>query len=49
MAQKSVIGSPDDRPCPPTNGWQFWRYRDAESGDLRKIDSIRQGFLAGRR
>ena len=48
MARKSVIGSPDDGPCPPTSGWQFWRYRDAESGELRKIDSIRRKFLATR-
>jgi len=46
MAQKSLIGRPEDGPCRPTNGWQFWRYHDAESGQLRKIDSIRRRFLA---
>lgn len=48
MAQKSVIGTPDDQPYPPTNGWQFWRFRDVESGGLRKIDSIRRKYLATR-
>jgi len=46
MARKSVIGTPGDRPYPQTNGWQFWRYRDKESGEVREMDHLRKQYLA---
>jgi hypothetical protein len=45
MARKSVIGAPQGRPYPQTNGWQFWQYRD-EQGDLQELDHIRKRYLA---
>lgn len=45
MARKSVIGAPSGRPYPQTNGWTFWLYRDAASGELRSIDGLRQQYL----
>lgn len=45
MARKSVIGTSDGRPFPQTNGWIFWQYRDAASGELRLIDNLRQQYL----
>jgi hypothetical protein len=45
MARKSVIGAPAGRPYPPTNGWMFWLYRDATSGDLCSVDDLRQQYL----
>ncbi len=47
MARKSVIGAPEGRPYPQTNGWVFWRFRHPESGELHKLDVLRQRFLAG--
>jgi len=46
MARKSVIGAPAGRPYPQTNGWQFWRYRDKESGEMREVDHVRKQYLA---
>jgi hypothetical protein len=48
MARKSVIGAPEGRPFPPTNGWTFWRFHDPKTGELRDIDSVRQEFLTGK-
>lgn len=48
MARKSVIGAPEGRPYPQTNGWTFWQFRDAKSGQLLDMDSLRQQFLASR-
>ena len=45
MARKSVIGAPPGRLYPQTNGWTFWSYRDAASGDLRAVDDLRQRYL----
>jgi hypothetical protein len=45
MARKSVIGAPEGREYPQTNGWTFWQYRDLETGDLRPIDDLRQRYL----
>jgi hypothetical protein len=28
MARKSMIGAPEGRPYPQTNGWTFWQFRD---------------------
>jgi predicted type IV restriction endonuclease len=46
VARKSVIGAPKGRPYPQTNGWTFWQFRDAKTGKLRDMDSMRQEFLA---
>jgi hypothetical protein len=46
MARKSVIGTPEGRPYPQTNGWIFWQFRDPKAGTLRDMDSLRQEFLA---
>jgi predicted type IV restriction endonuclease len=46
MARTSVTGAPPKRPYPPTNGWQFWCYRDSDTGELRTIDFLRQKYLA---
>ena len=46
MARKSVIGAPEGRPYPQTNGWIFWQFKDPKTGDLRDMDSLRQEFLA---
>lgn len=46
MARKSVIGAPEGRPCPQTNGWTFWQFRDLKTGDVRGMDTLRQEFLA---
>jgi hypothetical protein len=45
MARKSVVGAPEGRPFPPTNGWTFWQYRN-ELGDLQELDHIRKRYLA---
>jgi len=46
MARKSVVGAPPGRPYPQTNGWTFWMYSDADGGELREIDDLRQNYLA---
>ena len=46
MARKSVVGAPEGRPYPQTNGWTFWQYRDPKTDNLRDMDSVRQEFLA---
>jgi hypothetical protein len=45
MARKSVIGAPPGRPYPQTNGWSFWHYRDAASGELRSVDELLRQYL----
>jgi len=47
MARKSVIGAPPGRQYPQTNGWNFWKFRDAETGKLTEIDVLRQKYLKG--
>jgi hypothetical protein len=49
MARKSVIGAPDGRPYPQTNGWTFWQFRDPKTGELRDMDSARQQLLASKK
>ncbi len=49
MARKSVVGAPPNRPYPPTNGWQFWQYRDKQSGELRDMDHLRKKYLAAKK
>lgn len=46
MARRSVIGSPEGRDYPQTNGWTFWCYRDSETGNLRPVDELRRRYLA---
>ena len=41
MARKSIVGAPAGREYPPTNGWIFWRFRDAD-GRLAFLDVLRQ-------
>jgi len=48
MARKSVIGAPEGRDYPQTNGWTFWQYRDVETGTLHLIDELRQRYLRQR-
>ena len=48
MARKTVIGSPEGRPYPQTNGWTFWQFRDPTTGDLRELDSLRQQLLSSK-
>jgi hypothetical protein len=43
-ARASVIGSPPGRKYPQTNGWTFWKYRDA-SGALKEVDDLRRSYL----
>ena len=48
MARKSVVGAPEGRDYPQTNGWTFWQYRNAETGTLHPIDELRQQYLEQR-
>ncbi|MBI4447319.1 MAG: type I restriction enzyme HsdR N-terminal domain-containing protein [Acidobacteria bacterium] len=48
MARKSVVGAPSGKPYPQTNGWTFWKYRDAGSGKLTDLDSLRHKYLRSR-
>jgi hypothetical protein len=45
IARKSVIGAPEGRPYPQTNGWTFWMY-PGDSGAMVAIDRLRQNYLA---
>lgn len=45
MARKSIVGAPPGREYPPTNGWTFWRFRDAD-GSLVLIDALRERQFA---
>src|SRR5215213_746072 len=46
-ARKSIIGAPEGRKYPQTNGWVFWKYHDRETGRLEEIDVLRQRYLNG--
>jgi predicted type IV restriction endonuclease len=46
MARKTVIGSPPGRSYPQTNGWTFWQYRDAATGEPRELDLLRKQYVA---
>jgi hypothetical protein len=48
LARKSIIGAPEGRRYPQTNGWVFWKYWDSETGRLEEIDVLRQRYLNGR-
>jgi len=48
MARKSVIGAPEGRAYPQTNGWAFWQYHDPKTGRLCYIDDLRQQYLEQR-
>jgi len=41
MARKSVVGSPQGRAYPQTNGWTFWEYRTGD-GALHQLDDLRR-------
>jgi hypothetical protein len=45
FARKSIIGAPAGRKYPHTNGWIFWKYRDAATGKLEEVDVLRQRYL----
>jgi hypothetical protein len=47
FARKSIIGAPEGRKYPQTNGWAFWKYHDKETGNLEEIDVLRQRYLNG--
>src|SRR5215211_3397 len=46
-ARKTIIGAPEGRKYPQTNGWAFWKYHDKETGKLEEIDVLRQRYLNG--
>lgn len=46
MARKSVLGVPEGKPDPSTNGWTFWQFMDPSTGNLRDMSSVRREFLA---
>jgi hypothetical protein len=46
-ARRSVIGSSPGRPYPQTDGWTFWRYRDAR-GELLQMDELRRQDVAAK-
>ena len=46
MARKTIVGDSPGHPYPPTNGWTFWGFRDAKTGELTVIDSLRQAYLS---
>jgi hypothetical protein len=43
-ARATVIGTPQGRKYPQTNGWTFWQFLDTD-GTLRPVDDLRQRFL----
>lgn len=45
MARRSVIGAPPGRKYPQTNGWTFWRFKDAD-GRLRELTVLRERLVA---
>ena len=46
IARKSVTGAPLGQAYPQTNGWTFWFYRDAATGELRQ-QYLRRNAIAG--
>ena len=46
FARKSIIGTPEGRKYPQTNGWIFWKYYDSKTGNLEEVDVLRQRYLA---
>ncbi len=46
MARKSIVGAPPGHEYPQTNGWTFWRFRDAD-GRLAFVDVLRQRLSKG--
>jgi len=48
MARKSIIGTSSGKRYPQTNGWTFWKFRDAETGKSSDLNSIRQRYLRSR-
>jgi len=49
IARKTVTGSPPGTPYPSTNGWTFWQYRDAATGELQPLDLLRKQYLAAKK
>ncbi len=47
-ARKSIIGVPEGRKYPQTNGWVFWKYHDPGTGKRDEIDVLRQRYLETR-
>lgn len=41
MARRTVIGAPEGRPYPQTNGWTFWHFQDTD-GSWKELDVLRQ-------
>ncbi|MBU1702316.1 MAG: type I restriction enzyme HsdR N-terminal domain-containing protein [Candidatus Eisenbacteria bacterium] len=48
MARASIIGTRPGRKYPQTNGWTFWRFKDAD-GQLKEMDYLRQECLERKR
>lgn len=45
QARRTIIGSPDGRLYPQTNGWTFWRFQDAD-GTWQEADVLRRRLWA---
>jgi hypothetical protein len=48
VARASVIGVRPGRKFPPTNGWTFWKFQNAD-GELKEIDYLRQEYRKRKR
>lgn len=48
MARKTIVGAPPGREYPQTNGWEFWKIKNPDTGKIEEIDTIRQKFLKQR-
>jgi len=48
MARATVVGMRDNGGPPSTNGWTFWKMRNA-AGELVEVDAVRQHFVQGKR
>ena len=45
QARKTVMGSPDGRRYPQTNGWTFWQFQDID-GSWQQLDTLRRRHWA---
>lgn len=42
MARKSIVGAPEGREYPQTNGWTFWKFKDPRTGQKTAMDALRR-------
>jgi len=45
MAQQPFHTKPQSQQKPEVNGWEFWSFRDPNTGVLRKIDALRDEYV----